>query len=443
MPSLMSSDVLGRISELRKRYGDVFALYIGGRLTIFLNGFETINDAFKKQGSLFKRRPVSPLSDDKGIIFTNDETWKEQRGFAQKALHEIGFGVNSRYLDEVINSEITEFIKKISLKDSAIDIKKYLNVGISNVILKLVCSHRYDTDDLEIDNFLTRLRVSANKFFIREAILSCFPFLSRFPKLKLTIIRFFENQTIFIDKCIAKGRENRNSETRNFVQMFYEKVHENLIGGLQNSFDHENISISVYQLLAAGSETTAGSVMWILLHLIRNPHIQDKMAAEMDDILGSDGLTISDRKRLPYTHSVMLEGLRIACVAPLGIPHTVAEDVMFHGFLIPKHCSVLANLSSSLKDPHVWKEPDEFRPDRFLSEDRESVIVPKEFIPFSLGPRSCLGETLARNEVFLYVASIVRKFKLCPENDGFLPESRGVFGVTYHPVPFKMRLIPR
>lgn len=205
----------------------------------------------------------------------------------------------------------------------------------------------------------------------------------------------------------------------------------------------ENMQLSANQLFSAGSDTTAGTIRWIVLHLVRHPEIQDKMFNEINSLVGDGCVLIKHRSGLPYVQSVVLEGLRIASVAPFGLPHSIPEDMQFNGYLFPKNCSVIANIASVLTDPSVWSEPELFRPERFLSEDGKEIIVPKQFIPFSLGPRSCLGETLARMEVFLYVANLVKTFILEPEVDGELPSVTGILGLTYHPTPFKMRVTKR
>ena len=129
-------------------------------------------------------------------------------------------------------------------------------------------------------------------------------------------------------------------------------------------------------------------------------------------------------------------------VAPLAVPHAVHDDVMFRGYFIPKDSTVLINLNSILKDPEIFPDPDSFRPSRFLDEEGR-LKVPKEFIPFSIGRRSCLGESLARMELFLYVTTLLQRFSVQSPASYPLPKIDGHLGMTYSPFPFLIEVIER
>ena len=85
-----------------------------------------------------------------------------------------------------------------------------------------------------------------------------------------------------------------------------------------------------------------------------------------------------------------MEILRHADVTPLAVAHTVSDDVVFMGYRIPKGCIVLPNINSVLRDEAIWKDPEIFRPERFLDE-HGNVLKPEEFIPFSMGKQLLLS----------------------------------------------------
>lgn len=93
-------------------------------------------------------------------------------------------------------------------------------------------------------------------------------------------------------------------------------------------------------------------------------------------------------------------------------------------------------------DPNLWDKPDEFNPSRFLDAEG-NVHKPDFFIPFGVGRRRCLGDVLARMELFLFYASIMHTFTIeLPENEP-LPSLKGIIGVTISPQAFRVKLIPR
>ncbi|KAK6170951.1 hypothetical protein SNE40_019229 [Patella caerulea] len=90
---------------------------------------------------------------------------------------------------------------------------------------------------------------------------------------------------------------------------------------------------------------------------------------------------------MPYNEAVLLEVLGKANITVNGVPHTVTEDTIFHGYVIPKDTIVIPNLDSVLSDGEIWGDPGVFRPDRFIVSSGK-VTKPKEFIPFSIGESS-------------------------------------------------------
>ena len=110
--------------------------------------------------------------------------------------------------------------------------------------------------------------------------------------------------------------------------------------------------------------------------------------------------------------------------------------------VIPKDSFAMANLWGFMKDPDVWPEAEMFRPERFLDE-AGSVRKGERLIPFGIGKRQCLGETLARTELFLFFTALVHAFNFLPEVEGEPPAEEWQLGITSLPKPFKLRMKPR
>jgi len=123
--------------------------------------------------------------------------------------------------------------------------------------------------------------------------------------------------------------------------------------------------------------------------------------------------------------ATIMEILRYASLVPTAVFHATTEDVVFQGFKIPKHTSILPNVWKCLQDPAIWGDPDNFRPERFLSPDGKSVVKHEALIPFSIGKRVCLGETLARDELFLFTSALFQRFEVTlqdPQHEiGYIP----------------------
>jgi cytochrome P450 len=147
----------------------------------------------------------------------------------------------------------------------------------------------------------------------------------------------------------------------------------------------ENLTWCVSHLFVAGTETTSTTIKWALLLLLHHPHVQDKCFQEIRDVIGTSRTpTMADRPKMTYLEAFIMEVLRFADIAPMSVPHATADDVTLRGYVIPKDAMIIPFLDSVLQDPDVWGDPENFRPERFISPDGK-LTKPHEFIPFSTG----------------------------------------------------------
>jgi len=120
-----------------------------------------------------------------------------------------------------------------------------------------------------------------------------------------------------------------------------------------------------------------------------------------------------------------------------------SQDVEFEGFRIPKNAHVIPLLHAVHMNPDTWEEPEEFRPERFLSPDGTKVVKPEHFMPFGVGQRMCLGDNLAEKEFFLFFSTLMQHFDVKNPEGVPLPDLKGVPGVTVTPQVFEVVFIPR
>jgi len=145
-----------------------------------------------------------------------------------------------------------------------------------------------------------------------------------------------------------------------------------------------------------------------------------------------------------YAEAVISEVLRIASIVPIGVLHNCVQDTVFHGMLIPKDTIVISNIQGVHHDPLVWGDPQNFRPERFLSPDGKSGVSFESFIPFSTGKRACLGENLAKDELFLMTTSIFQELKVLPDPSAPVPTlTLDCQGIVAKPQPHKIIFNPR
>jgi cytochrome P450 len=146
---------------------------------------------------------------------------------------------------------------------------------------------------------------------------------------------------------------------------------------------------------------------------------------------------------MPYTEATLRETLRLETLAPSSVPHRAVKDTKLQGFNIPKDTIVLAGLHALHKNKHVWGDPENFRPERFLDEDG-NLNLKKDFsLPFGAGRRLCAGETFARSTMFLCISGLLQQFDLKPVNEQLPDLNDTVCGLARMPRDFWIKMESR
>ncbi|XP_048738010.2 cytochrome P450 2H1-like [Ostrea edulis] len=443
--SMSPDSMLESFQTYRKKYGDVFSLITGTKTMVIVNGLDTIRDIFIKHGDIVSERPdifVAKLAHYKGVISASGELWKEHRSFSLNALREFGFG--KRSLESKIMEEVGVLVQELQSKNGEpFNIHTLMAVCISNVMCSISFGRRFEHDDKHFQ-FLIHLiseNVSnANVIFLA----SIFPFLRYVPGDPLKVKKVSHNTDVIREYLfqIIKDHEESFDENnvRDFIDVYLKKL-KSEESNPSTTYDVEQLMCVVKDLFFAGTETTTTILLWFAVFMIRNPEVQTKMRKEINDVVGSSRYpSMDDKQNLPYSDAVLHEALRRGCIAPLAVPHGLKTDLKYKEFNIPKDVMLIPNLYSILFDPDIFEDPETFRPERFL-DDHGNLINTDKVVTFSVGRRVCLGESLARMELFLFATTLVQRFQILPADPAHLPSLDGDLGVTYCPKEFSLRAI--
>ncbi|XP_072505767.1 LOW QUALITY PROTEIN: cytochrome P450 2J2-like [Notamacropus eugenii] len=207
------------------------------------------------------------------------------------------------------------------------------------------------------------------------------------------------------------------------------------------SFSEENLVFCTLDLFLAGTETTSTTLRWALLYMALNPEIQGKIQAEIDRVLGQSRYpTMADKENMPYTNAAVHEVQRMGNIVPFNVPRVARVDTTVAGYHVPKGTVLSTNLTTLHRDPKEWATPETFNPEHFL--ENGQFKKRESFLPFSIGKSVCLGEQLARTELFLFFTSLLQKFTFqAPANTQLSLDYR--IGLTCSPVSYKICALPR
>ncbi|XP_075044992.1 cytochrome P450 2J4-like isoform X1 [Mixophyes fleayi] len=452
MGNMLQMDFTNPMKALRKfsqTYGPVYSIYLGFTPAVVVRGLKDLKEVLVNKGVEFADRPQSKMTEVitkyKGLVMAPyGRAWKEHRRFTLSTLRNFGLGKKS--MEERICEESSYLIQDLKEnKDTLYDPHFVIDNAVSNIICSIVFGRRYNYDDRTFRDILNivhdNLKLSSG---IWAQLYNEFGFLRYLPLPHWKIFRNIEIIFGFLRKVLEEHKKTRvPGQPRDYIDCYLEELDKDQEDGSNKStFDDENLFTSVSDLFIAGTETTSASLEWCLLYMMTYPDIQEKCREEINTIRGDrEHLDYEDRVRMPYTQAVLQEVQRFASIVPMGIPHSPIKDIQLNGYTIPKGTVIIPDLSSVHYDESQWKYPHEFNPENFLNEEGELMKV-DSFLPFSAGPRSCLGENLARMEIFLFFTTMLTHFEFqCPDHKS-PPDLTPVFGITRPPKHFKMRLVP-
>ncbi|KYQ94047.1 cytochrome P450 family protein [Tieghemostelium lacteum] len=443
------------IQKLSKIYGGAMSLWFGKVHTVILSSPQYIKEVIVNQSQYSTDRYLMEtaliIGENIDILFSNGEYWKKYRLLLLSSMSKLKSHI---VLNETISNEayrlsqcFIELQERVS-GDIIIDPIQYFKNFTLNVIMLILYSDRSDYHQDGSQNIVIDAVNYVEKELSVGNMADLFPILKPFFKnsrnnLKSALGRVWD----FSEKSIECHRKAllETGKIKDMMDIMLSEI-DKMPSDQASFYNNEGLVKVCSDLLISGTETSASTMSWLLVFLVNNPNIQQKIRAELRQVLQDEGMVVADRLEISHRSKTLFfnacikEVLRIRPVGALALPRVMNHDVTVGDYIIPKGSQVLMNVYGLAMDDTLWVNPEEFNPYRWLNElDTVSQYSDYKNITFGVGSRSCIGSTLAKDEIFLGVGNMILNYNIESINQKPLDE-KGHFGIALSPNSYKIKL---
>ncbi|KAK5926337.1 hypothetical protein CgunFtcFv8_021920 [Champsocephalus gunnari] len=434
-----------------KKYGKTWGIFDGRQPVLCITDPAMIKTVLIKECySLFTNRRNFRLNGElyDAVSIAEDDQWRRIRSvlspsFTSGRLKEM-FSIMKHHSANLLSS-----MKKKADKDEPLEMKEFFGPYSMDVVTSTAFSVDIDSLNNPSDPFVTNIKKMLKFDFFNPVflIVAFFPFMGPIFE-KLNFAFFPASVTDFFYAALQKiktGREQSKQKSRvDFLQLMIDsqkthdssKVEENK--GLS---DHEILSQAMI-FLFAGYETSSSSLSFLAYNLAINPHIMKRLQEEVDSTFPNKGpVEYQALMEMEYLDGVINESLRLYPIAP-RLERVAKATVEINGLVIPKDMVVIVPTWTLHRDPDLWPEPEEFKPERFSKENKGS-IDPYTYMPFGAGPRNCIGMRFALVMMRLALVEILQRysFSVCKETE--IPLEMDIQGLLMPKRPIQLKLEAR
>ncbi|KAI3923863.1 hypothetical protein MKW98_032716 [Papaver atlanticum] len=449
------------LGAMADKYGPAFNVRFGCHEILVLSSWEMIKECFTTNDALFSNRP-DPLNIRQ--MFNCDESlgfapygpfWKEMRKIAAQQLlsnQQLRLWKDLKY-QEIYTSfnDLNELCNKNG-GTAQVRMDYWFAFMTYNIFAAVVAGYQSKEPKSAVvgEQYKKAMEdlLHLTTVFAFSDVVPCLKWVDRLRGLvrKMNCCREELNSIAegFIEEGRRKRRLREGDGDQNFIDVLLTFKEKSQLPGQ----DHDAVIQSmVLDMLSGGSDTTYITLTWILALLLNNPHDVERAREELDAHVGKNRqVEESDIPNLLYIQAIIKESMRLYPTATL-LPRMTMEACEVGGFHVPAGGYLYLNIWKIQRDPKVWENPSEYRPERFLTDGKEDMDVKGqnyELIPFGVGRRMCPGVTSALQVLHLVVARLIQGFDMkAATPDGKADLTEGVGMVTFNKNPLEVIMTRR
>ncbi|XP_073135270.1 labd-13Z-ene-9,15,16-triol synthase, chloroplastic-like [Henckelia pumila] len=411
-----------QFTELAQKYGPIYKLWLGSKLYVVINSPTLIKEVVRDQDSIFANRDPSVAAivatGGKDIFWSPyGQYWRDMRKlFVREMLSNSNLDASYVHRKHEIRKAVRSLYMKIG---TCVEISELVFATELNVALSLLWGGTVDKKI--VDRIGSEFRGAVSKLVDllgKPNVSDFFPVLARFDiqgiekEMKSVVLRVDEIIDSVINERMKKmeGEKRRDESRKDFLQILLELREQD---DPQRSINLPQIKAILMDILVGGTDTTATIIEWVMAEILNNPQVKERVQEELSEVVGpKNRVEESHIPQLHYLDAVVKETFRLHPPLPLLVPRLATQSSIIGGCTIPKGSRVFLNIWSVQRDPLVWDNPSEFKPERFLNDPQKFDFNGNrfQFIPFGSGRRVCPGILLAERMAMLFLATFFHLF---------------------------------
>ncbi|KAB1205281.1 Cytochrome P450 89A9 [Morella rubra] len=412
------------ICNLSHKYGPILTLYVGSKPAIFITSYSIAHQALVRNSVAFANRPpVVPVS----TVLSNKRkdiggspygpTWRTlRRNFVSEVVHPTRIRSYSVERKRALEAMIKSFNQSSSQKEP-IRLLDHIQKAIYSMFILMTFGDLGESTIREIEDIQYKLLVNYKHF----SVFGTWPRLGKlvYRNRYKTYMKFLEIQYDLLFPVIRARRKLKQEKGEELDLVPYiDTLFDLQIPGEEGTLAEADVLSLCSELVNAGADTSITMLQWVMANLVKYPRVQAKLYAAIREVVGPDAkeVTEDDMHKVTYLKAVVMECLRIHPPSTSLVPHTVMEDVELCGYTIPKDTMAIVVTSLIGRDPNVWEDPMDFRPERLInnegtSGEEVSDVTAYKMMPFGAGRRMCAGNRLGLLLMEYFVANLVLNFE--------------------------------
>lgn len=405
---LMRKGPLPFFAEGWRAHGDAFAIRTPGRTMVVMTHPDMVRHVLRTN----RQNYIKGAAYDEfrklggtGLVSSEGERWKRDRRLAQPAFH--------RKQLEALAGLMTDCTRDAL---DALPVDTPFDLGFEMMRLALVImGHALFDQDLSDEASGTGPAMTSALALLVERSNEPFTLPLYVPtpgnqELKAALSTLDESVRRVVERYRDQGADP-SERGGLLLRMLIEARDEE---GAGEGFTDAELRDQLLTLFVAGHETTALTLTWCFHLLDANPEARERLEAEVDEVLGDRAPGFADLKRLPWTKQVLEETMRVRPALWAVARNTVEEDEVC-GHRIPAGSWVILPIYLTHRHPEFWDEPERFDPERF-SPEASAGRHTCAWLPFSAGPRRCIGDSFGMMEMTFALAMFTQRLRLLRED---------------------------